>query len=586
MRRHLWLAILLGTVSFFGTAGSAQSQGVYPPGGGMASYPPGAAMGGGPVGDFAGMAPPGGAYPSYYQPYPSVSPYEQEYHRIANRGGIWESESESRISMPSRWKFRTEYVQMRAERGRNLIGNPRAPVYRDQIAPVLRAAEGGGAATSLPDYLDALEGVNNGIGFNLFDPIGAKDLDRAELQGTRLTLSGENPDGSGIEIWGLWAKDDDNRYDARDAVHPSRGNQQGVVEAILQEIDETGIPFLFNAPASLANFPDPLEILQENLLNLRGIPLDDGTVTTLSDGTTFGGASAVYDLAFIVDSNVEMYATGLRWKAMPLYKSDSIRVRPSAGLRYTSVRDDFRFYGRDSGIYYDTISMLNQPFLPDVKLHSLPNGFDDDGDGIVDNAGSIEDQFGNQGQGGTQTVNFALVGDSRIYPVTSILNNQVESHLGGPEIGIDYDFGGDHGFRLGGSTNVGLMMNHQRIELSGDNIFISTRESDLIFPSETNARPNRFSSSETHSSVSPMIEQMVYAEGPLFQYIPVLRRSSILRNANFRAAYTLTMIAEMTRASDSIIWQGNPSQNIFPGIQTERSTFRTSSYDFGISWSW
>jgi hypothetical protein len=46
------------------------------------------------------------------------------------------------------------------------------------------------------------------------------------------------------------------------------------------------------------------------------------------------------------------------------------------------------------------------------------------------------------------------------------------------------------------------------------------------------------------------------------------------------------MIAEMTRASDSIIWQGNPSQNIFPGIQTSRSTFRTSSYDFGISWSW
>ena len=586
MRRHLWLAILLGTVSFFGTAGSAQSQGVYPPGGGMASYQPGAAMGGGPVGDFAGMAPPGGAYPSYYQPYPSVSPYEQDYHRIANRGGIWESESESRISMPSRWKFRTEYVQMRAGRGRNLIGNPRAPIYRDQIAPVLDAAGGGGGGTNLQDYIDALSGLNNGIGFNLFDPIGAKDLDRAELQGTRLTLSGENPDGSGIEIWGLWAKEDDNRYDARDAVHPSRGNQQGVVEAILQEIDETGIPFLFNAPASLANFPDPLEILQENLLNLRGIPLDDGTVTTLSDGTTFGGASAVYDLAFTVDTNVEMYATGLRWKAMPLYKSDSIRVRPSAGLRYTSVRDDFRFYGRDSGIYYDTISMLNQPFLPDVKLHSLPNGFDDDGDGIVDNAGTIEDQFGNQGGGGTQVINFALVGDARIYPVTSILNSRVQSHLAGPEIGIDYDFGGDKGFRLGGATNVGLMVNHQRIELSGDNIFVSTRESDLIFPSETNARPNQFSSSATHNSVSPMIEQMVYAEGPLFQYIPVLRRSTILRNANFRAAYTLTMIAEMPRASDSIIWQGNPSQNIFPEIDTRRSTFRTSSYDFGISWSW
>ena len=551
----------------------------------MAPYSPGATMGGGPAGDYAGMAPPGGAYPSYYQPYPSISPYEHEFNQIANRGGLWESESENRMSLPSRWKFRTEYVQMKAERGRNLIGNPNAPIYRNQIAPVLRAAQGNGAATSLPEYLDALEGVNNGVGFNLFDPISAKQLDRSELQGLRLTLSGENSDGSGVEMWGFWAREDDNEYDAREDVHPSRGNQQAVVEAILQEIEETGTAFLFNAPASLAGFPDPFEILQENLLNLRGIPLDDGTVTTLADGTTFGGASAVYDLAFQVRTDIDMYGTGLRWKAMPLYKSGSVRVRPSAGFRYTAVRDKFGFFGRDSGIYYDTISMLNQPFLPDVKLHSLPNGFDDDGDGIVDNAGQIEDQFGNQG-GGTQTANFALVGDPRIYPITSILDNEVESHLAGPEVGINYDFGGDQGFRLGGSTNVGLLMNHHRIKLSGDNIFVTTRDSDVIFPSETNATPNKFSSTETHTSVSPMIEQMVYGEGPLFQYIPMLRRSKVLRNANFRAAYTLTMIAELTRASDSIIWQGNPSQNIFPGIQTSRSTFRTSSWDFGVSWSW
>jgi hypothetical protein len=591
MRRHLWLAILLGTVSFFGTADSALSQGVYPPGGGMESYPPGATMGGSPVGEFTGMAPPGGAYPSYYQPYPSISPYEHEFTQIANRGGIWESESENRISLPSRWKFRTEYVQMKAERGRYLIGNPNAPSYREQIAPVLDAAGGGAGGGNLTDYVDALRGTNNGVGFNLFDPITAKQLDRPELQGLRLTLSGENPDGSGIEMWGFWASEDDNEFDAREDVHPSRGNQQVVVEAILQGIDETGIPFLLNPPISLTNFPDPLEILQENLLNLRGIPLDDGTITRLSDGTTFGGASAVYDLAFQVRTDIDMYGTGLRWKSMPLYKSGSIRVRPSAGLRYTAVRDMFGFFGRDSGIFYDTISTGNQPFLPDVKLHSLPNGFDDDGDGIVDNAGLIEDQFGGQGGGGggggaQGAANFGLIGDPRIYPVTSILDNQVESHLGGPEIGIDYDFGGDKGFRLGGSTNVGLLVNYQRIELSGDNIFVSTRESDLIFPSETNARPNTFSTTETHTSVSPMIEQMIYGEGPLFQYIPVLRRSKMLRNANFRASYTLTMIAEMTRASDSIIWQGNPSQNIFPGIQTSRSTFRTSSYDFGISWSW
>ena len=144
MRRHLCIAILLGTVSFFGTAGSAQSQGVYPPGAGVGPYPPGPAMGGSPTSDFSGMGPQGGAYPGYYQPYPSISPYEHEFNQIANRGGIWESESQNRISMPSRWKFRTEYVRMKAERGRKLLGNQDAPIYREQIATTLEDGGGGG----------------------------------------------------------------------------------------------------------------------------------------------------------------------------------------------------------------------------------------------------------------------------------------------------------------------------------------------------------------------------------------------------------------------------------------------------------
>lgn len=583
MRRHLCIAILLGTVSFFGTAGSAQSQGVYPPGAGMGPYPPGPSMGGGSAGDFPGMGPQGGAYPGYYQPYPSISPYEQEFHQIANRGGIWESESQNRISMPSRWKLRTEYVRMRAERGRNLIGNPNAPIYREQIATTLENAGGGGGGNNLDDYIDALRGTNNGVGFNLFDPVSAKGLDRPEMQGLRLTLEGSNSDGSGIELWGIWAKDGDNEYDARENVSPTRGNQQAFVELLIAD------PTLFAPINPPANFPDGSEVLQANLLNLGGIPLDDGTITTLSDGTTFGGASAVYDLAFQVRTDIEMYGTGLRWKSMPLYKSGSINIRPNAGVRYTAFRDLFGFYGRDSGILYDGQTNANQPPLPDVKIHSLPNGFDDDGDGIVDNAGLIEDQFGGGGGGGggnAGTANFIFAGDPAIFPITSILDNEIESHLAGPEIGLSYDFGGDKGFRLGGSTNVGLLMNYQKIKMSGDNIFVTTRPADLITPSQTDATPNDFSVSETHTSVSPMIEQMVYAEGPLFQYLPVLRRSKILRNANFRAAYTLTMIAEMTRASDSIIWQGNPSQNIFPGIQTSRSTFRTSSMDFGVTWSW
>lgn len=546
--------------------------------------PQGANMSGGPVSDFSGVPPMGGAYPSYYQPYPNISPYEYEFNQIANRGGLWESDSQSRIGLPSRWKFRSEYVNMSVERGRDLIGNRNAPLYRDQIRSDLDNAGGGGGGNNLDDYLDALEGVNNGgLGFNLFDPVTAGEIDEPDLNGLRLTLEGENADGSGFELWGMWARDMDTEFDARDDVHPSRGNQPATVAEFIDD------PLLFQGGTTLANAPDATEVLQNNLLNLRGIPLDDGTITILADGTTFGGANAVYDLDFQIRTDVEMYGTGLRWKAMPFYNTSVVRIRPNGGFRYTNIQEHFGFFGRDSGILYDTLATGNQPPLRDVKLHSLPNGFDDDGDGIVDNAGLIEDQLGGQGGGGgggTGTANFTLPIDNVLFPVTSILNNDVESHLAGPELGISYDIGGAKGFRVGGSTNVGLLFNYHRIDMSGDNIFVTTRPSDLIEPTATNANPNTFSSSDSHTSVSPMFEQMVYAEGPLFQYIPLLRRSALLRNANFRAAYTATVIAELTRASDSIIWQGNPSEGIFPEIETSRSTWRTSSWDFGIVWAW
>lgn len=583
MRRHRWLTNLLVLSTLLASAGSAWAQGMGPMGPAMGPPQP-PSYGGNPAADFSGLGPAAGAYPSYYQPWPSVSPYNQEFNQIANRGGLWESESRSRVGLPARWRFRTEYVRIRAESGRDLIGNPIAPTYRQQIIPTLQAVGGGGGGGGgLDDYADALEGINNdGVGFRLFDPISAADIEKPELQGTRLTLESENADGSGLEFWGLWAADNDTVFDARkNLIDPSRGTETAFLLEILDDPNlQTG------ATTPLPGQPDVDETLQNNLLNLVGIPLDDGNITILSDGTTFGGASAVYDLDFRAGTEIDIYGSGLKWKGTSIYGTDTIRIRPNAGMRYMVIREHFGMFGRDSGVLYST---EDNTILPDVKTHSVPNGFDDDMDGIVDNAGTIEDNLqggGGGGGGGGDDGTFFFVNDPNIYPITSTLNNNVDSHLVGPELGLTYDIGGGRRFRFGGSTNFGLLANYHRIQMSGDNIFVTTRQSNLIQPSQTNARPNAFSSEASHTSVSPMIEQSLYAEGPLFQYVPMLRRSAILRNANFRLGYTLTWIAELTRASDSILWQGNPAEGIFPEIQTSRSTWRAQSWNFGISWSW
>jgi hypothetical protein len=540
---------------------------------------------------YSAMTQPAGAYPNYYQPYPEISPYEQEFNQIANRNGLWESESQSRIGLPSRWKFRTEYVRMKSSQGKKLIGNSIAPIYREQIRTVLEGAGGGGGGgADIEDYLAALTGDGNGgSGFSLFDPVRGDEITSPNLKGLRLTLEGENADGSGIELWGLWAQDKSNEFNARDSVAPSRGAEQELIGRIYDDFNQMVISG--DTPLSTAaNSPNVFEILQNNLLNLRGIPLDDGTLERVFGDTYEGGASAVYDLDFRIKNDIEVYGTGLKWKSMPLYKTDSVRIRPNTGFRYMAIKEGFGFFGRDSGILYDNQANANNPPLPDVKLHSLPNNFDDNADMIVDNAGAIEDSLGGQGGGGgggaATMASFYILGDPQLYPITSFLNNTVNSHLVGPEFGLNYDLGGAKGFRMGGSSNVGVLLNYHEVRMSGDNIFVTTRQSNLIPASPTNARPNGFGSSTTHRSISPMFEQMFYAEGPLFQYLPILRRSSILRNAQFRAACTVTVIGELTRAGDSILWQGNPSENLFPEIRTSKSTWTGSSWDFGVVWSW
>lgn len=521
----------------------------------------------------------------YYQPWPGVSPYMGQNQQLSNPDGLWHYEDLSNLNGQRRFRFRTEYVRSSTETGRNRIGHSQAPTYKEQIVETLRAAGGGGGGGGdLDDYADALDGTSGFGEFNLFDPVRGGELDRPVLDGIRLTLEVENPSGTGWEFWAQWARDNTTEFNAEDDVHSSRGNDPGAVEFFL---DPNNVNFGTNA----AGTPDALEVFQTELLNLRGIPLDDGSFTTIGN-TTVGGANAVYDLDFRLGTFLETYGTGLRWKGFKIAERGNFVIRPTAGLRLDVFRDTFSFYGRDSGLLYDGQGGTDPP-LPDVKIHSIPNNFDDDSDGIIDNAGLIEDSLGGQGGGGggggnngTAAFSTTINDFDDTYPITSLLNNQVQSYLAGPELGLSYMIGEGKTLRLGGSSTVALLANHQQLSLSGDNIFVTTRQGDLLPKTPTDAQPNIFSSKASHTSVSPLFEQQIFVDGPVFNYVPILRRSAIMRKANLRVGYTWTVIAELTRAGDSILWQGNPSAGLFPEIQVERSTWNAHSWNFGVSWGW
>jgi len=581
MRRHRWLAPFFLTLISFSALQHSRAQGVAPPGFDGSQAP---SYGLDPSMFHSGQA------PMYYQPWPGVSPYMGHGQQLSNKSGLWEYEDLSNLNGKRRYRFRTEYVHMRGARPNGMIGHPDAPNYREQIVETLRAAGGGGGgggAADLDDYADALDGTSGFGEFNLFDPVRVSDFGKTKLNGVRLTLEVHNPDGTGLDFWGMMARDNETEFNARDDVAGSRGDDVGAVEFFL---DPLNIEFLNGMLLPPVGTPDPDEVFQNQLLNLRGIPLDDGSFETIGN-TVVGGANAVYDLDFKIATYLDVYSTGLRWKGFKIAERGNLVIRPTGGIRLDVFRDHFRFFGRDSGLLYDGQDGAD-PNLPDVKIHSIPNGVDDDGDGIVDNAGLIEDSLGGQGGGGggnnTGTASFSTdINDfDNVYPVTSILSNRVRSYLAGPEVGLDYMIGEGKTFRLGGSSTVGLLANHQRVRLSGDNIFVTTRQGDLLPNTPDDAQPNDFSSKAQHTSVSPLFEQHVYFDGQVFNRVPLLRRSAIMRQANLRLGYTYTVIGELTRAADSIVWQGNPSAGLFPEIQTKRSTWSSHAWNIGISWGW
>lgn len=539
-------------------------------------------------------------YPSYFQPWPQMSPYmgpdssapylAPPAAQITNSDGLWQYSDIGKRDYSPQYRVRMSYLKAKTEKYRDLFGDARVPEYKQQILPSLLGATGGGGAGGgmgmTAGIADIIQDPTRD--FNFFNPVSGENIEKPEPQGIRLSIEQLSPGGTGWELWTMFTSDPRTEFDARDGVHPSRGQQPDLVVRATQDMD-----FFMNTNP-IGPFMDTNEALSANLLNLRGIPLDDGNIEDLGSGFTQGGANAVYDLDFRIKHHVEQWGTGLKFMGLPI-DTKLVKFTPTAGVRYMNVREDFNFFGRDSGFLYSstTAGMGGGgggagAIQPDVKFHPIPNFADDDGDGIIDNAGVDESGGAGMGGGGAGggagAGTFVFLNNPAIYPISSTLDNEVISHLAGPEIGMNYELVGRGNFRLGGFTQFGIMANHHNIRMDGNNIFVTTRQSNLIPPDDQNAAPNRFSRDVSHTSVSPVIEQSFFLEGPVFQYVPLLRRWSVFSKADFRIGWTLTWIGELTRAGDSIIWQGNPSQDLFPEIETSRSTWRAETWDFGIMW--
>ena len=541
--------------------------------------------------------------PPTFNPWPAVSPYDYDYNRYSVQDGVWSQETTPQHA-GRRYMGGVEYLFNRTKKLSGIFGDNRAASYKDVVLPILREDP-----FDLDDLADAYEGLspmqqqggqnqnqNNlaqvdiGPGNNLYDTVNFNEFNELKAPGTRLNYGWLNPDDSGFMMSFMWSSDVSERL----GIDPGlgRGDQTAALLQLINTPEDpndatTVIPRnLSDLAGVLGPTIDVDLILQNNLLNLRGIPFDDGTVTELDDGTVFGGAAAPFDLEFNLEIESETYGTSLMSYLNPIYKANRLKVRPIVGLRYMHIREALKFRGIDSGLTYDDQDP-DDPIFPDVKLHSLPNGFDDDGDGIVDNAGLVEDMFqaqGGGGGGGQGMFRFIQYRSPFVSPIESTFSSESRVHLVGPEIGMQYEMGGGN-FRMLGHTTVAMLGNFERLALRGNNFGVITRDNNFVPRSPANPDPNAFSDRETHSHVSPLLEQSISFEGPIFRYLPVFQRFRVLNGAVFRIGYTYTLINEVVRGPSSVRYTSNPAQGLFPEVSAKRGNWYVRNFNLGVHWS-
>ncbi|WP_298868912.1 hypothetical protein [uncultured Gimesia sp.] len=504
--------------------------------------------------------------------FPQMTPFEKMFqqHRVDDNG-LWSYKDSNH---GKKYFFSTEalFAKFRSP-GSAKFGNDGTISYFGMVQDELEDATDD-EFTTTAQSLNFFDHVTYDVIPNLFSP------------GTRLRWGWNNDDESGFEFTGWWLASADSEWSAiTNSTHKPNPNNQAIMDILLSPpnfIDPTGRGVVTTIPGVTA--ADINSILQNELMNLASLPLDDGTVN---------GVSVPYDLDFRIKVVSQAWGTNATWMSTPMIDKKNLKVRGLAGVRYMKVKEGFGFVGRDSGLLYSDATTFTS-IRPDLKLFSHPTGSDENSDGIIDNAGVVEDDDAG-GTTGTATAFFAApldpATDIPVTPYTTVVDSRVDTDLAGPEIGFQFDLGGDK-LKIWGQTKFGIMANREKINLSGDNVGIGIRANPddtnrpkaLIDATATDPTPNAFTDASTHTHVSPIFEQSIFAEMAIFEHVPVLKRMKILEEAKFKVGYTYIAAGEIARPFDSIRWQGMPTRGLFPSIEVKREKWNVGTWSVGIDW--
>lgn len=266
------------------------------------------------------------------------------------------------------------------------------------------------------------------------------------------------------------------------------------------------------------------------------IPFDNG----IDSGAT--GAAAEFDGEYKLGYHSSVVGANVDWSPNAFLDKGPLKIRTLYGLTFARVAEEFTFDGVQTNFGYTV----------DVDTGDIDDGT------VVD------------------------IGNAFTY---SNMYSRSTSYVAGPEIGLRYDLGGDR-LKFWGVTKAGIGVNNETIRLGGNNMYDSFQRSidgldPNLTPTVANPNPGAFASQERHTHISPIFQQQLFAEAPIFQYVPYLGKMHLFRDASFRVGYNFLLIGEMARPTKSIEYR-----EYEPKIDINRSRWAMGATSFAIDWKY
>jgi len=598
MRKQRWIAPVWGLVA---TAALGQSATAQAPGSPLDGPFPPAAPPAGPGVPYAAnptytpvapdAASPAGFPPAgTMNPWPTISPYDNALDQTYNQDGIWFREM---LGHDRRYKLNVDFISGRFRQpghaivGHDIIKNSPDPFGVDDVTngtttfdvfPPTQSFAGvkqfygresygryyttsgaADAATGFPPVtaVDTIEvnylpptsvtggggtGANgNSIDFTfaerktglspIVNSVGTGLIVSTEISNTVLYVV----DG------GVLAEDAVTRlggYD--DVVHQKRENPSAPgfrVAFGLEDEDQSGADisgfWLRDSGQSFRRGTDDPHRMRTN-----GVILFDlGEIQ--NDGQVIDVVEVLdYNQLFAMELTTEAAGTDLALYHTPMVDYGWLVLRPLYGARYNYIREQFNFTGRDTGQFV------------------------------------IYDQFGRPTLVQDTEDTVTPVGAYSLFPYETSVTSKVQSHLYGPQIGVDMKVGGEY-VMINSAVKTGVVANTEKLSLGA-----------YGFGGQEAITGQRafFSDAKTHTRVAPFLEFNANADFNVFPIIPYVNRVPMFKNARINAGWSTLVVGNLQRSMDQIAWRSESIGG--PHIQERgRDVWYMQNWSAGIHWN-